>query len=254
MTRTMIVAGNWKMNLSRAEAVALAEGVAEIKTTDAVEVAVFPTFPWLVPVEDALDEGSVVLGAQDCYVETAGAFTGEVSPAALAELCGAVLAGHSERRHVLGETNELVGAKVRAILDAGMTAYLCVGETLDEREQGRAKSIVEEQLEHGLAAVGTTELAQIVVAYEPVWAIGTGVAASADDAQSMCAFVRGWLGARHGDAGTAVRVLYGGSVSPANVDEIFACEDVDGGLIGGASLDAESFGALVAAAGRIAAV
>jgi len=254
MSRKMIVAGNWKMNLSRAEATSLAQGVARCPVHDAVDVAVFPTAPWLVPVADALSGSPVDLGAQDCYVEDAGAFTGEISPMALSEICGAVLAGHSERRHIIGESNELVGLKVKSILKNGMVAYLCVGETLDEREAGRAETVVYEHLETGLAHVGALELDRIVVAYEPVWAIGTGVAASADDAQAMCRSARDWLGERYGDAGLAVRVIYGGSVSPSNVDELFAREDIDGGLVGGASLDATSFGALIEAANRLSAV
>lgn len=254
MGRKMIVAGNWKMNLSRQEAVDLARGVAGSEISDAIEVAVFPTFPWLVPVDDALAGSSVGLGAQDCFVEASGAFTGEVSPAALAEICGAVLAGHSERRHVFGESSVLVGRKVRAILDHGMTAYLCVGETLEERQADQAEAVVFEHLASGLDEVDVNELDQIVIAYEPVWAIGTGVAASADDAQAMCRSVREWLTESFGDVGRDVRVLYGGSVSPSNVEELLACEDVDGGLVGGASLDAGSFGELIAAANRLAAV
>lgn len=254
MSRRMIVAGNWKMNLSRAEAIELARGVASASTVDAVDVAVFPTFPWLVPVADVLTGSNVVLGAQDCYTESSGAFTGEVSPVALSEVCGAVLAGHSERRHVIGETNELVGRKVGAIISAGMVAYLCVGETLEEREAGRAEDVVHEQLSTGLAAVEKGHLESIVIAYEPVWAIGTGVAASADDAQEMCQSVRTWMGDRYGSVGRDVRVLYGGSASPSNADELFNCEDIDGGLIGGASLDAGSFSDLISAAARVTAV
>lgn len=250
----MIVAGNWKMNLGRAEAVALARGVAAHQVVDGVEVAVFPTFPWLVPVDDALGDSGVLLGAQNCYYEVSGAFTGEVSPTALAEICGAVLAGHSERRKVIGESSELVGSKVRAIIEAGMIAYLCVGETLEEREAGQAEAVVEGQLESGLRTVNAQDIHSLVVAYEPVWAIGTGVAASAADAQAMCKHVRGWLGGKYGADGHNVQVLYGGSVSPSNVDEIFACEDIDGGLVGGASLDADSFGQLIAAANRMIAV
>lgn len=254
MARKMIVAGNWKMNLGRREAVELASAVAAAGVPSGVEVAVFPTFPWLVPVHEALGDSGVQLGAQDCYTEPAGAFTGEVSPVALAEICSAVLAGHSERRHVIGESDELVGSKVAAIQQAGMTAYLCVGETLEERQAGRAQEVVERQLASGLAAVDAGELHLLVIAYEPVWAIGTGVAASAEDAQEMCAAVRQWLTGRYGEPGSQVRVLYGGSVSPSNVEELFACPDVDGGLVGGASLDAGSFGALVEAAARLAAV
>ncbi len=254
MSRRKIVAGNWKMNLSRAEAVALAQEVAQIAVSDPLDVAIFPTSPWLVPVAEALAGSSVTLGAQNCYVEDAGAFTGEVSPSALAEMCGAVLAGHSERRHIMGESNELVGRKVQSILANGMIAYLCVGETLGEREGGRAESVVYRHLETGMAHVRAQDLEHVVIAYEPVWAIGTGVAASSDDAQAMCASVRAWLGEHYGDPGLEVSVLYGGSVSPSNVDELFSRDDIDGGLVGGASLNAVSFGELIEAANRLTAV
>jgi triosephosphate isomerase len=252
--RKMIVAGNWKMNLSLAEAVNLASAIAQIPLEDGVEVTIFPTFICLVPVAEALNGASAKLGAQDAYIEDSGAFTGEVSPSALAEICQAVLVGHSERRHVFGETDELIGLKVDAILRAAMTAYLCVGETLTEREAGKAEAVVHTQLAAGLENVAVEQLGQLVVAYEPVWAIGTGVAASSDDAQEMCRSVRAWLGNRYGDPGRAVQVLYGGSVSPDNVDELFGCADIDGGLVGGASLSADSFEALIEAANRIAAV
>jgi triosephosphate isomerase len=250
----MIVAGNWKMNLSRAQAVALATEVATHRPADGVEVTVFPTFPWLVPVADVLSGTQVRLGAQDCYTSASGAFTGEVSPVALSELCGAVLAGHSERRHIIGEDDELVGRKASAILEAGMTAYLCVGETLAEREAGTAVEVVARQLSSGLSAVDAGEVKRIVIAYEPVWAIGTGVAASAGDAQEMCTEVRAWLADRFGEAGANVPVLYGGSVTPANAGELFASPDVDGGLVGGASLDGRAFREIIAAAARSAAM
>lgn len=254
MTRRMLVAGNWKMNLGMAEAVDLARSVSGQVESDAVDVAVFPTFPWIVPVTEALQGSAIQVGAQDCYVEDSGAFTGEVSPAALSEVCSAVLAGHSERRHVVGESDDLVGRKVGAILGAGMTAYLCVGETLEERQADQAESVVYRQLESGMATVEAGHLDRMVIAYEPVWAIGTGVAASTDDAQEMCRSARDWLAARYGDRGRDVQVLYGGSVSPGNVEELFSCEDIDGGLVGGASLDADSFGQLIAAAVRTSAV
>lgn len=243
------------MNLARTEAVALARGIAEsVGDEPDVDVAVFPTFPWLVPVREALEGSSVILGAQDCYTADAGAYTGEVSPVALAEICNAVLAGHSERRHVLGESDDLIAAKVQAILRAGMRAYLCVGETLGEREGGRASAVVSRQLEAGLGSVSGDDLERLVIAYEPVWAIGTGVAASAGDAQEMCAEIRAWLRNRYGERGAAIQILYGGSVSPGNADELFGQQDVDGGLVGGASLDADSFTSIVQKAASRAAL
>ncbi len=248
MARTMIVAGNWKMNLGLSDAEALAAAIARGPLPTNVDVAIFPTFPWIVPALNAVGSSGITVGAQNCYVKESGAYTGEVSPVALSEICTAILAGHSERRHIFGETNHLVGEKVNAIQRAGLTAYLCVGETLDQRQDDAAETTVRQQLEAGLAHIQPEDLDRLVVAYEPVWAIGTGVAASADDAQEMCAMVRGWLADRYGDAGQNMRVLYGGSVSPTNASELFSCPDIDGGLVGGASLDADSFLQLLDAA------
>jgi triosephosphate isomerase len=166
----------------------------------------------------------------------------------LADVCDYILAGHSERRHVFGESDETVGAKVTAILATSAKPVLCAGETLDERQSGRAESVVARQLASGLTGVDAGSVGRLTIAYEPVWAIGTGVAATADDAQEMCAFVRGWLAERFGGGGRDVRVLYGGSVSPDNAATLFARDDIDGALVGGASLKADSFRAIVAAA------
>jgi triosephosphate isomerase len=170
----------------------------------------------------------------------------------LRDCCDAVLAGHSERRQLFGESNELVGRKVGAIIGAGLHAFLCVGETLEQREAGHAEAVVAEQLEAGVADLHAAGMDRLVIAYEPVWAIGTGVAATADDAQAMCAFVRERMARRFGDAGEARSVLYGGSVTPANAAELFAQPDIDGALVGGASLKVDSFGAIIeAAAARV---
>jgi triosephosphate isomerase len=244
----MLVAGNWKMNLGRAEAVALAGALARDATPAAnVEVAVCPPFPWLLPVRDALGNSGILVGAQNCHQLASGAFTGEVSAPMLAPLCDLILAGHSERRHVFGESDELVGEKVTAILAAGVRAVLCVGETLTERNAGEAHAVVTRQLTTGLDGTDSRALVRIVVAYEPVWAIGTGVAATADDAQTMCGAIREWLVQRYGPPGTDVQVLYGGSVTTDNAGELFSRPDVDGGLVGGASLKADSFARIVAA-------
>lgn len=249
MSRRMIAAGNWKMNLSRDESVALARAVNDVSAKHAdVDVAIFPTPLWLAPVSDAAGGQSVQLGAQDCYIADSGAFTGEISPAGLATISQAVLAGHSERRHILGESDELVAQKVQAIVRNHMLAYLCVGETLPERQAGRAQEVVERQLGAGLAECSVVSLDHLVIAYEPVWAIGTGESATADDAQEMCAFIRTWMGNKFGDPGAGVRVLYGGSVTPDNATELFERPDIDGGLVGGASLKAESFAAIIEAA------
>ena len=249
MSRGTLVAGNWKMNLDRREAVALAGALAgAAKPSSDVEVAVFPPFPWIVPVRDIAANLHIAVGAQHCYTEQSGAFTGEVSATMLADVCEYILAGHSERRHLFGESDELVGAKVAAILATSARPILCVGETLDERQAGQAQAVVARQLGAGLAGVDSGMVGRLTIAYEPVWAIGTGVAATADDAQEMCAFVRGWLVEQFGPAGGDVRVLYGGSVSPDNAAALFMREDIDGALVGGASLKADAFRAIVAAA------
>jgi triosephosphate isomerase len=249
MSRGMLVAGNWKMNLDRREAIALAGGLAGAAKPDSnVEVAVFPPFPWIVPVRDIVANLNIAVGAQHCHTEKSGAFTGEVSAGMLADVCDYILAGHSERRHVFGESDETVGAKVTAILATSAKPVLCVGETLDERQAGQAQAVVARQLAAGLSSVDADSVARLTIAYEPVWAIGTGVAATADDAQEMCAFVRGWLAERFGADGREVRVLYGGSVSSDNAATLFERDDIDGALVGGASLKADSFRAIVAAA------
>lgn len=249
-TRTAIIAGNWKMNLGRQESVDLGKAVAAIEHDQTtVELLVFPAMAWTAAVSDAANGSSLRVGGQNCYTEPKGAFTGEVSAGMLAEICTDVMAGHSERRHVFGESDELVGKKVRAILGAGMRAVLCVGETLTEREAGNAEAVVKRQLEAGLAGTGVEELASIVIAYEPVWAIGTGVSASPDDAQNMCGYVRSQLVERYGNVGSEVRVLYGGSVTPENAGDLLSQADIDGALVGGASLNVQSFRAIVEAVG-----
>jgi len=249
VSRGKLVAGNWKMNLDRRDAVALAGALAgAARPSSNVEVAVFPPFPWIVPVRDIVANLQIAVGAQHCHTETSGAYTGEVSAAMLADVCDYILAGHSERRHVFGESDETVGAKVTAILATSARPVLCVGETLDERQSGQAPAVVARQLTAGLSSVDAESVGRLTVAYEPVWAIGTGVAATADDAQEMCAFVRGWLAERFGAEGGDVRILYGGSVSPDNAATLFARQDIDGALVGGASLKSDSFRAIVAAA------
>lgn len=248
MSRTRIVAGNWKMNLGGESSVSLARDVNTIRTQGSLtEVVIFPATIWLAPVSDAIQGGTAGLGGQNCHSEPKGAFTGEVSAAMLAELCTHAMAGHSERRHVFGESDDLVSAKVRAILDAGLIVVLCVGETLQERERNQADAVVERQLRSGLDQVQETEIGNVVVAYEPVWAIGTGVAATSSDAQAMCRSVRSVLTSIFGEGGSAVSVLYGGSVTPDNARELFGQPDIDGGLVGGASLDVQSFRAIVEA-------
>jgi len=252
-TRRPFVGGNWKMNTDRAGAQSLARGVVDgLVGLQGVDVAVFPPFPYLLAVGSILRErGSAIkLGAQDSYFEADGAFTGEVSIAMLRD-CGVavVLTGHSERRHVLGESENLVHRKTSAVLAAGLECVLCVGEKLDEREDGRTDMVNEEQVRLGLREVPPEHVDRLIVAYEPVWAIGTGRTASPADAQDAQGKIRRVLADLYGnDIASRIRIIYGGSMKASNARELMAQEDVDGGLIGGASLKAPEFAAIVRAA------
>ena len=248
--RIPLAAGNWKMNPpSVAEAVRLASDVAAAAANiPGAEVVVCPPFVALSAVAGALRGSSVGVAAQNMHPEAKGAFTGEVAASMLGGLCAYVVLGHSERRRLFGEDNAFVNAKVKAALDAGLAPILCVGETLDEREAGRAEAVVETQLRGGLDGVAPGAVADLVVAYEPVWAIGTGRAATAETAQEMIAAVRGVVERVAGaESAGAVRILYGGSVTPANAGELAAQPDIDGALVGGASLVASDFAAIVEA-------
>lgn len=252
--RGKMVAGNWKMYGRRASAQALARDVFDGLPHDfAVTVAICPPVIYLEAVREALaDQDRVLLAAQDVCAQTEdGARTGEISGAMLREM-GAryVLVGHSERRQLLGETNEGVGAKMLAALDAGLIPILCVGETLAERDGLRTEAVVAAQLQAAIHGAGLSALAHSVVAYEPVWAIGTGRNATPDQAQAVHAFIRNWV-ADQADKAVAdgLRILYGGSVKPDNAAALFAMPDVDGGLVGGASLKAADFLAICRAAG-----
>ncbi|MEW6553069.1 MAG: triose-phosphate isomerase [Actinomycetota bacterium] len=247
--RKPLIAGNWKMYKNNAEALELVrELVPMVAEREDVEVAVCPPFTALADISRLLGElgSSISLGAQDVYPQSEGAFTGEIAPSMLKGLGVAyVIVGHSERREIIGESDDFVAAKVRAVLDAAMVPILCVGETLEEREAGGAAAKVEGQLEADLADVDEGEVAGMVVAYEPIWAIGTGKTATPDDAQEMCAFIRKWVAGSYGkDAAASLRILYGGSVKPDNAAELMAMEDIDGALVGGASLKASDFAAI----------
>jgi triosephosphate isomerase (TIM) len=248
--RQPIIAGNWKMNTSLDEAVTLAQGVRDQSSAhDQVQRVLIPPFPWIIPVSKEIEGSGITVGAQNCYSESSGAFTGEVSPVMLAPHCSHVVLGHSERRHVLGETDTQISAKVSAALNARLSVILCVGETLEEREQGNAERVVSAQLRSGLEGVSNESMANLVIAYEPVWAIGTGVAASTQDAQEMAAFVRAEIDDQYGQStAAAIRIQYGGSVKGSNAAELLGCEDIDGALVGGASLDADDFSAIIGAA------
>ncbi len=252
MARKKFVAGNWKMNTTLPEAKALATAVAQgVGSSSAVTVAVCPPFPWLVSVAEALKGSTVALGAQDVHNETKGAFTGEVSPGMLKEAgCQYVIIGHSERRHILHETDISINHKVHTAVDAGLSVILCVGETLAERDRNMAERVFQRQLFSALAGINDTQLLQVVIAYEPVWAIGTGRTATPEQAQAAHAFIRGKVLTLHGEKiANALPILYGGSVTPETAAGLFSQPDVDGGLVGGASLKADQFLAIVKAAG-----
>jgi len=249
--RRKFIAGNWKMYTTAATARELASAVAGgVGVAPRVTVAVCPPFPYLIPVADALWGTAVSLGAQNVYPEKEGAFTGEVSPSMLVDAgCRYVIVGHSERRHVLGEGDPLINRKVHAAQAAGLQVILCVGETLAEREANRTEAVLETQLTAGLAGVTAAGVDGLVIAYEPVWAIGTGKNATPAQAQEAHAFIRDRVGRMFGEKpAAALPIQYGGSVKPENAATLLSQPDVDGALVGGASLKAESFLAIVRAA------
>jgi triosephosphate isomerase len=249
--RKPLISGNWKMHHDHLEAIRVIQKLNFRLDTDVykkVDVSVHPPFTDLRALQTLIDvdKMSILLGAQHCHWDDKGAFTGEVSPAFLAKLnVQLVIAGHSERRELFGETDEMVNNKVKAILKHGMTPIMCCGETLDEREAGNAESKVDGQVRAGLAGVSPADIARLVIAYEPIWAIGTGQTATADDAQAMCKVVRSVVADVSGaEAAAGVRVQYGGSVKPGNIKELMDCPDIDGALVGGASLDPDDFAAI----------
>jgi len=247
-----LIAGNWKMHLDRGGARALATELLRSLPAplEAAEVALFPPFTALAEVAAALGGGDITLGAQNFYPEDAGAFTGEVSLPMLLDVgVTRVLVGHSERRHVLGEDDAFVNRKLLAAFRHDVLPVLCVGETLEEREAGQTAGVVERQVRAGVQGVPPERATDLSVAYEPVWAIGTGRTATTAQAAEVHALVRKLLGDLFGDAGTRVRILYGGSVKPENAGELLRTPDVNGLLVGGASLEAGSFARIVRAAG-----
>lgn len=245
MPRTPIVAGNWKMHTTVPEALALVEVMrSALEPITTVERVVCPPFVALWPLHERLRGTSIRLGAQNVYSEEKGAYTGEISPLMLAGVVDYVIIGHSERRHLFGESDELIGRKVRAALAHGLQPILCVGETLAENEAGATEAVVRRQLESGLAEVESLE--HVVLAYEPVWAIGTGRPATPEGANAVMGRLRELIAVRYGAAAAeAMRILYGGSVTPENFPSFMAMPEIDGGLVGGASLKADSFVALV---------
>jgi triosephosphate isomerase len=248
--RQPLVAGNWKMHGSRVENAALARSLLDlVRPESGTEVLVCPPFVYLWDVGRLLKDTDVALGAQSVCAEPLGAFTGEVSAAMLKDVgCRYVLVGHSERRQLYGEGDALVARKFVAAQSQGLVPVLCVGETLEDREAERTAEVVERQLDAVLAVSGARALAKAVIAYEPVWAIGTGRTASPEQAQDVHAMIRGKVAALDATIAASVRILYGGSVKASNARELFAMPDIDGGLVGGASLKADEFARICAAA------
>jgi triosephosphate isomerase len=241
--RKPIIAGNWKLNNTIPEALDLIEALKKGIENQDVDVVVAPVFTALAAASDATEGSGISIAAQNCHHEASGAFTGEVSPGLLRGVgCKYVIIGHSERRQLFGESNEFINKKVKAVLDEGLSAILCVGETLEQRDSGEMMEILQAQVSKGLADLTAVDMQRIVVAYEPIWAIGTGKTASADQAEEVHSFLRGTLaGIFDKSTSEQTRILYGGSVKPDNVDGLMARVDIDGALVGGASLKAADF-------------
>lgn len=250
--RQPYVAGNWKMNGSRESVKSLVEGLkAEATALGKAQVAVCSPFVYLADVQSMLDGGKIQWGAQNVSEHASGAYTGETAASMIKDFgCQVIIVGHSERRSLYGEDDALVAKKFAVTRAAGMTPILCVGETLEEREKGITEEVVARQLDAVIDLEGIDALADAIIAYEPVWAIGTGMTASPQQAQDVHAFIRGRIAAKSGDVAAKVQILYGGSVKPDNAEELFGMEDIDGGLIGGASLQVSDFMAICKAADK----
>lgn len=251
MRRTM-VAGNWKMHGTRASVAELIDGLRNLDLPSDVEIAVFPSDLFIDRVINGLEDTPISVGAQDAAIDSKqGALTGEISPSQLVDAgCELVLIGHSERRLILGESDETLNRKFAAAQASGLTPVLCIGETLAQREAGQTLEVVERQLNAVIDEFGIDVFASAVIAYEPVWAIGTGLTATPQQAQDVHAAIRAQLAQKNPEVAQSVRLLYGGSVKAANAVELFSMPDIDGGLIGGASLNADEFGAICRAAGN----
>jgi len=251
--RKPFICGNWKMNTNRAEAVALAEATAaKAAEVPAVEVGACPPACYLEAVLAAAGGTPLVVGGQNMYAEPKGAFTGEIAGPMLADLgCTYVILGHSERRHVFGEPDDLIAKKVHAAFACGLKPILCVGELIEERREGHTENVVRRHVTTGLEGLSKEQAADVVIAYEPVWAIGTGETATPDQAQDVHAFIRMLLEDRYdADLARTVRIQYGGSVKPENAHDLMAQADIDGALVGGASLKADSFAAIITESAR----
>ncbi len=243
--RRYLIAGNWKMNTTREEGTELAKAIAagSSNATATVDVLICPPFPYLIPITEAVAGTQVQVGAQNCHFEASGAFTGETSLEMLTDVgASSVILGHSERRHVFGETDADINRKVLKTLEKGLQAVLCVGELLEEEESGLTKTVLDRQMGGGLKDVSAEAMANVVIAYEPVWAIGTGKTATPEQAESAHDHLRKWLESRYSaDVANATRILYGGSVKPNNAEDLLSQPNVDGALVGGASLTPENF-------------
>lgn len=251
MSRRPFIAGNWKMNLDRTAAVQLAQAVVNAaKDLDAVDLAICPPFVYLDAVGQVIAGSKIALGAQDMYHEANGAFTGEISASMLCDLkCRYVILGHSERRHVLGETDEAINRKVAAALAARLTPIVCVGELLSERESGKTNEVIQRQFEQSLKGLTAEQMTQTVIAYEPVWAIGTGKVATPQQAEDVHLRLRSLIAERYNSqVAEQVCIQYGGSVKPENAAELLRQPDIDGALVGGASLKADQFLGIAAGA------
>lgn len=242
--RKIIIAGNWKMNKNIGESIDLANSIKRsVYDIEELEVVICPPYTSLSDVKEVIMETNIKLGAQDCYWDRCGAFTGEVSAPMLKDVgCSYCIIGHSERRQFFGETNETVNRKVKAVLKEGLRPIVCVGEKLNERKAGKTFDVVKDHVTNSLDGLSKEDMLKVVIAYEPVWAIGTGVNATKEQAQEVHQYIRKLLKDMFGlDIAKAVRIQYGGSVKPDNIKELISQEDVDGALVGGASLKAESF-------------
>ena len=246
--RRPIIAGNWKMNKTLEEAVSVAVGLKrKFYTFSDADIVICPPFTALSRVQDTIVDSSLMLGAQDIYWEEKGAFTGEISPNMLKDIgCRYIIVGHSERRHIFGETDEEVNKKVRVILKHGMTPIMCIGEKLEEKDHGMTLEVLEKQLLGGLKDMTKDEVKRTIIAYEPVWAIGTGRTATPREAQEAHKFIRKFIERTYSkQTSSKIRIQYGGSVKPDNIGQLMVQEDIDGALVGGASLDVNTFAQIV---------
>ena len=243
-----LIAGNWKMNKTTCEAVELAQKLVEsLKDVKDRDILICPTFTSLYSVHQVIKGTNIKLGAQDVFYENSGAFTGEISPIMLKDVgCEYVIIGHSERRHIIGERDELINKKVKAAINNGLKVILCVGELLEEREAGKTLEVVKTQVEKGLNGISEDEMKNVIIAYEPVWAIGTGKTAKPEDAQEVHVYIRELLSKLYSkEIANETIIQYGGSVKASNIDSLMAMQDIDGALVGGASLVAEEFTRIV---------